>query len=249
MTVRVGGGGADGVGDAGVAAGHRHGGAGRHGRVVGLLDQVQAGLVVGVEVVAERLVEHIDVVDGHGVIDGLEEGGVEPGVLGSEDVQPDQAGARGDALDADVARAVEGQGAVLADVVHPLALGGDGAGVEEGLVTPGGHRGALSGEVLVVDEDVGAVGADEVGVVDVEAVGDERDLDARPVDAERPGRLGGGIARVGADGLERLRLEQRGSPGRRAGAGHRGATRPRRGSPRVWRRCPPWTHRTGSGGG
>ena len=61
--------------------------------------------VVGIGVVAERLVEHVDVVDGDRVVDRLEERGVEARVLGAEDVEPDQAGARGDALDADLAGA------------------------------------------------------------------------------------------------------------------------------------------------
>ena len=62
------------------------------------------------------------------------------------------------------------------EVVDHAALGGDRAGVAEGLGAAGRRGRPVAGEVLVVDEDVAAVGPDEVGVVDVHAVGDERDL-------------------------------------------------------------------------
>jgi len=44
-----------------------------------------------------------------------------------------------------------------------------------------GAPGAEPAEVLIVDEDVLAAGPDQVGVVRVDAVGDDADLDAGPV--------------------------------------------------------------------
>src|SRR5262249_41144173 len=95
----------------------------------------------------------------------------------TEDVQADQARTRSDAEDPDPAGNAE-RAAVGGDVIDVPALGGDGTRVKKCLATTG--RGARAGaaEVLVVDEDVLAVGADEVLVVRVDAVSDVRDLDA-----------------------------------------------------------------------
>ncbi len=72
-----------------------------------LLDEVEGAVVVGVEVVAERLVEDVHMVDRDGVVDGLQERGVEARVLGAEDAEPDELRARRDSLDPDPARPVE----------------------------------------------------------------------------------------------------------------------------------------------
>ena len=86
-------------------------------------------------------------------------------------------------------------------------LGGDRTGVEERLGATGRRVRARAAEVLVVDEHVLAVGPDEVGVVDVEPVGDEPDLDAGAGVAETlRGRTVSGRLR-GVDGLDGLRVQ------------------------------------------
>ncbi len=193
---------ADGVGDAGVAGGHRHGHARGDGRVVEQRQAVaHAGVGVGVQ--AEGLVEHVDVVGAHGVVDRLQDRGV------AGEHQAHQAGPGRHADDADVAAGRQRVCLVdeLRQVVHHGALGGDRGGVTVGLAAVGDRARAVAGEVLVVDEDVRAVRPDEVRHVRVHAVGDEGDLHARA------GRqlLGVGLA-VGAqrvDRLQRLGLDER----------------------------------------
>src|SRR5438445_383902 len=58
------------------------------------------------------------------------------------------------------------------EVVDLAALRGDGAGVAEGLGPDAAEVRVGAGEVLVVREHRGAVGPDEVRVVDVQAVSD-----------------------------------------------------------------------------
>ena len=146
-------------------------------------------------------------VNGDRVVDRLQERGVVARVLGAEDVEPDQAGARCDALDADVAGPGDRVRSEVGDVVHLAALGGDRGGVAERLLAAGRDVQALAAEVLVVHEHVLAVGADEVGIVDVQPVGDEPDRDAAAVEPERAGGGGAGHVRVGVDRLERLGIE------------------------------------------
>ena len=151
-----------------------------YGGVVGLLDQVEAG-GVGERVVAERLVEHVDVVEVDRVVDGLEEHRVEgqvgrPNTLSPTRLAPGatprtrmlHGGAEPDA--------VAGRRCRPARPCAAIELA-----VEEGLAAAGRGVGAGPAEVLVVDEDVLAVGADEVGVVEVDAVGDEATFTPAPV--------------------------------------------------------------------
>ena len=189
---------------AGVAAGDGDRGAGGDGRVVGLLDQVEARLIVRVVVVAERLVEDVDVVGGDRVVDRVEEARVVAGVLGAEDVEADELGAGGHPLDADVAGSPHRVGTVSGDVVGLPALGGDRAGVTERLFAPGRHVRPLATEVLVVDEDVRSVRTDEVRIVDVQPIGDEAHRHAAAVEAERAGGLRPGNVGVDVHRLQRL---------------------------------------------
>ena len=98
-------------------------------------------------------------------------------------VQHRQAGAGRDALDLDVAprwqrvRRVDEAG----QVVGLVALRGDRARVQERLAAIGRRAGTETAEVLVVEDDVLAAGPDQIGVVRVDAVGDDADLDPGPV--------------------------------------------------------------------
>ena len=180
--------------------GDRHAGGDR--RVVEERQRVaRADVRVGVQ--AERLVDDVDVIGAHGVVDRLQDRGV------AAEYQPDQAGAGRDTDDPDVAAGRQRVRLVheLREVVDDGALRGDRRCVAECLAAVRRRARAGAGEVLVVDEDVLAVGPDEVGVVRVDAVGDEGDLDAR---AGR--QLLGVRAAVGrqcADRLQRLWLDQR----------------------------------------
>ena len=149
--------------DARVAARDDDGRAGSHRVVVGLLEHVEARRVVGVVVAAERLVEDVDVVGRHRVVDCGEDRRVVALVIGEGD-QANQARARRYALDPDIARAGHGMGAIARHVVDLATLRGDRAGVAECLLAAGLLVRAPAGEVLVVREDGLTVGADEVGV-------------------------------------------------------------------------------------
>src|SRR5439155_24756698 len=89
-----------------------------------------------------------------------------------------------------------------------VPLGGDGAGVEEGLPAVGRGVVPVSAEVLVVEDDRAAV-ARQVGVVDVQAVGDDPHLDAGAVG--QVVRRGAGVTGLVLDvhGLQGLGLQER----------------------------------------
>ena len=172
------------------------------GRVVEERQRVaRAEVRVGVQ--PERLVDHVDVVDAHGVVDGLQDRGV------AAEHEADQARAGSDADDPDVAARRQRVGLVdeLREVVDDDALRSDGRRVAERLPAVGGRARAGAGEVLVVDEHVLAVGADEVGVVRVHAVGDERHGDA--VAVRQLLGIRAAVGREGPDRLQRLGLDQR----------------------------------------
>src|SRR6185437_14513000 len=176
--LRVGGRRADRVGHARVARGRHHGDARRHGGFVGLIGQVKARLV-GERVGAERLVKHVNVIDADRPVDRLEEHRVEGEVGRAEHIEAHQAGTRCDAENPDQAWSAKPVTVVL-NVVDVPALCGDGTRVEERLTAAGVSAGPGAAEVTVVHEDVLTVGTDEVGVVDVDAIGDPRHLDAGP---------------------------------------------------------------------
>ena len=130
--------------------------------------RVRSCAVSGIGLLAERLAEDVGVVVRDRVVE-RPGGRVESKALArvAEHLHADQRGAGRDALDADVA--ARGQRVRRVDerreVVDLPALGGDRAGVAERLGGAGRGVRAVTAEVLVVDEDVRAVGADEVGVV------------------------------------------------------------------------------------
>ena len=168
-----------------------------------------------------------------GILDRLQEAGRarDAGRL-AEDLEADQADAGSLALDADLAGAVEHAGAEVRHVVDLVALRADRAGVEEGLAAGGRRVQPVTGEVLVVAEDAVTV-ADEVRVVDVDALGHERHLDAGAVVAERARGLGSGNVGIGVGDpqgfwaeLHRVRVG-RAYPGGRGGLrrGGRGSVR------------------------
>ncbi len=151
------------------------------------------------------------------VVDRLEDRRVRGDVGGTKGDEADKAGAGGDTLDADEARTVERQRAEVADVVDLAALRGDRRRVAERLRAAGRRRRAEAAEVLEVDEHVLAVGANEIGIVGVERVGDPTYGDACTGDPERPGRLDARVLGVDPHRPERLWLELH-LPGGRAGA-------------------------------
>src|SRR5262249_59386983 len=128
---------------------------------------------------ADRLVQHVDVVVQHGPLDRLDDLRVEEPEVEPRDVQHREAGAGRDALDLDVAagrqrvRRVDEPG----QVIGLVALRGDRARVEEGLPAVGGRAVAEPAEVLEVEDDVLAAGADQVGVGRVDAGGGDGDRD------------------------------------------------------------------------
>ena len=160
-------------------------------------------------IAAERLADDIRMVVAQGVVEALEDDRVVGAVRVAEHLHPDQGCARGDAAHRDVAalgQRVRGRVEVR-DVVGLPALRSDRARVAERLGGAGRRVQSVPAEVLVVDEHVAAIGPDEVRVVDVQSVGEERDLDAlaggERLRLGRAGVLEGGVRR-----LERLGLEQ-----------------------------------------
>ncbi len=142
-------------------------------------------VVLGVRdrVPAEGLKQHVDVVSHDRVLDRLEDRGVEDCGVVAERVEHRQTGARGEALDPNVAASRQRLRRVdeLRQVVDLVALRGDEARGEEGQQAAGHREGTIPAEVLEVEDDVLAVRPDEVGVARVDAVGDDPDLDAGAV--------------------------------------------------------------------
>src|SRR5262249_46208340 len=140
--------------------------------------------VVRERVAAKRLVEHVHVVDRDGVVDRLKEHREIQGQGRTEYVQADQAGAGSHPQYPDPAR--PGQATETGNVVDVPTLRCDRAGVKERLAAVGRRVRARAAEVLVVHEHVPAIDPYEVRVIRVQAVGDERDLDAGAGVPERP---------------------------------------------------------------
>ena len=224
------------LGPLGVVAERRAGARGDHGRVArrragarldagvaGALDDrgpgcdrllvELTGQVLGAvrdRVAAEGLAEHIGVIVGQRVVQALEDRRVEGRVRVPEHLHHVEAGAGGDASDRDVAARRKRVRGVheLRDVVGDPALSGDRAGVSERLRRARGRVRSLATEVLVVGDHVAAVGTNQIGVVDVDAVGERRDLDAR-AGGQVLGLRRARVIERGVRRLQRLGLEQR----------------------------------------
>ena len=106
-----------------------------------------------------------------------------------------------DSHDLDVASGRQRVGRVdeIGQIVARVALSGDGTGVQERLPAVGRRRDAEAAEVLVVEDHVVAVRPDQVGVVRVDAIGDDPDFDAGPVDDLVGGVRVHHLARLGLD--------------------------------------------------
>src|SRR3984885_11107417 len=174
--------------------------AGRHGRLVGLLDHVLGG-VVGEREPATLLVEDVDVVDVDRVVDGLEERRQRRHIVVPVRLVGVDGDARRDALQPDVTARGHVR-RVVVQVIHEPPLRGHDAVVEVGLeVFRPLRRRALAGEVLVVGDDVLPVRPDHLRLVRVDA--DRHVTDGHPGagEAELPG---GRRARGAGDGVDRL---------------------------------------------